>query len=165
MSEGKDEIIIDVETGDDGTQEKIPQKPAKQLAPVTKFFIVTFSALLIYHLVSSWMANRKINELNEKISGLTSEMGDLKLENQKLSDRASSLTNDLSKTKTNLDFIDSDRLKKSNEINELKTIIESLKKNIPEGSKLLVQSLENKLKLWEEYQKTLEKTLKSRPDK
>ena len=158
MSEGKEEIIIDVDTGDSNSDEQSAKKITKQLAPVTKFFIIIFSALLIYHFITSWIANRKINVL-------TTEVGELKLENQKLSEKVQKLTKALSETKTNLNFVDTDRLKKSNEINELKTILDSLKKNIPEGSKLLVQRLEKKIQEWEVYQKALEETLKNRPDK
>jgi len=158
MSEGKEEIIIDVDNGEEKSNEQSSKKVTKQLAPVTKFFIIIFSALLIYHFVTSWIANRKIN-------ALTTEVGELKLENQKLSENLKNLTKVLSETKTNLNFVDTDRLKKSNEINELQTILDSMKKNIPEGSKLLVQRLEKKIKEWEEYQKNLEESLKNRPDK
>jgi len=158
MSEGKEEIIIDVDNGEEKSNEQNSKKVTKQLAPVTKFFIIIFSALLIYHFVTSWIANRKIN-------ALTTEVGELKLENQKLSENLKNLTKVLSETKTNLNFVDTDRLKKSNEINELQTILDSMKKNIPEGSKLLVQRLEKKIKEWEEYQKNLEESLKNRPDK
>ena len=158
MSEGKEEIIIDVDNGEEKSNEQSSKKVTKQLAPVTKFFIIIFSALLIYHFVTSWIGNRKIN-------ALTTEVGELKLENQKLSENLKNLTKVLSETKTNLNFVDTDRLKKSNEINELQTILDSMKKNIPEGSKLLVQRLEKKIKEWEEYQKNLEESLKNRPDK
>ena len=158
MSEGKEEIIIDVDNGAESSNDDGSPKAVKQLAPVTKIFIIIFSALLIYHFISSWMANRKINDL-------TTQVGELKLENQKLLEKSQNLEKSLATTKTNLDFVDSDRFKKSNEIKELTTIIDSMKKNIPEGSKLLVQKLERKIQQWEEYQKNLEKTLKSRPDK
>jgi len=158
MSEGKEEIIIDVDDGAENSNNTTPPKATKQLAPVTKFFICIFSALLIYHFVSSWMANGKINNL-------TTQVGDLKLEVQKLTDKNQSLEKKLNETKTNLDFVDKDRVTKINELGELNKIIETMKENIPQGSKLLVEKLEKKIQEWEAYHKSLEETLKTRPNK
>ena len=152
----KEEVIIDVVEDDFSSEDQAPPQAVRKISFFTKFFVTIFSALLIYHLVTSWIANRKI-------STLTEEVGKLKLENQTLTDKVSRLSSDLTKTKTNLDYVESDSQKKTLEVNELKTIVDSMKKNAPEGSRLLIERLEKKLALWEEYYKTLDKTLKERP--
>ena len=153
----KEDVIIDV-IEENSADDQIPPEPVRKISFFTKFFVTIFSALLIYHLVTSWMANNKI-------SSLTEEVGKLKLENQTLNDKVSKLSSDLTKTKTNLDYVESDSQKKTLEVNELKTIIDSLKNNAPEGSRLLIERLENKLSSWEDFYNTLDETLKSRPGK
>lgn len=163
MSEDEKEEII---TSDESTEtSQVEKKPSKKLSFITKFFLLAFTVLLIFHFVTNWIATEKVEEQNTEISDLNKEISDLKLSNQQLEAKVKTLDEGLKKAKTNLEFVDLDRVKKANEIQELKEILESLKKNIPDGSKLVIQRLEKKLHAWENYYKSLDEILKNRPVK
>ena len=141
------------------------QKPAKKLSFITKFFLFAFTVLLVFHFATNWLSTEKINEQANQLSELNKEISNLQLKNQELSVKVKTIESELGKAKTNLEFVDSDRVKKASEIEELKQILSMLKKNIPEGSKLVIERLEKKLESWEDYYKTLDETLKNRPAK
>lgn len=160
MSEETKEEIVEAENVESLPEEK---KQPKKLAFITKFFLFAFTVLLIFHFATNWLSTEKINEQSTEISELNKEISNLKLSNQELLNRVKNLDEGLSKAKTNLEFVDLDRVKKANEIQELKTILEALQKNVPEGSKLVIQRLEKKLEAWEEYYNSIDEVLKKRP--
>lgn len=160
----KEEIILDAEVDHVSSAADAPE-PSKGISYVVKFLLFCFAVLLIYHLVNGWLTDKKISELQDRVTGLNQSINDLKLENQKLTMKSEKLLDELTKTRTNLEFIDGDRLKKSNEIVELQNIVNSFQKNLPDADKLILQRLEKKLQSWEEYYKALNSTLKNRPEK
>lgn len=161
----KEEIIIDVEEEqvDSKAESPEPPEPVKKVSFIVKFLLFAFCALLIYHLVTKWMSDSRIDKMSADISVLHKEISDLKVANQKLISEKDNLIKELKKTKTNLDYVDTDRLKKSNEIGELKTIVEAMKKDLPEANRLIINRLEGKIKAWEEYYNALNEALKKRP--
>ncbi|MCM8526320.1 MAG: hypothetical protein NE327_07380 [Lentisphaeraceae bacterium] len=163
MSEDKkEELITDILDEPDFPEDR---KPAKKLSFITKFFLFAFTVLLIFHFVTNWIATEKIDKQADQLSQLNKELSDLKLQNQELVGKVKNLESELAKAKTNLEYVDTERSKKAAEINELNKILSTMKTNVPEGSKLMIERLEKKLADWENYYKSLNETLKKRPAK
>lgn len=163
MSEEDKEETKNSEVGAESPKEET--KPSKKLTFITKFFLFAFTVLLIFHFVTNWISTEKVSTQNTEISDLNKDISSLKLTNQELSAKVKNLGKLLQKAETNLEFVDLDRVKKANEIQELTAILSTLQKNIPEGSKLVIQRLEKKLQAWEEYYKSLNEVLEKRPVK
>ena len=87
----------------------------------------------------------------------------LKLEKQKLVDDLQESRSTLKKTNEHLKLVDKDRKIQVAEAAELRKIIETIKVDAPQGSKLLIERLERKLAKWEEYYKAVNAVTKEHP--